>query len=300
MKQMIFVLTLFCFSSRLASQDQVVNGKLTVSDKLVIDNEVNFPAEGSISETSLGNYILTNNSTSRSLRLGVSNDWYTRGEIEIENNNSPSSSIFFKTANANGGTNIRMKIAGNGRVGIGTTSPEALLDVKGSLSILNGAERLLWSSKHVGASDHRSYLAPRMSDDSAWDWNQEFGYHFFHRAWYFNGNVGIGTASPDAKLAVNGNIHAKEVKVDLTGWPDYVFTSDYDFPTLKEVEKHIKEKGHLINIPSAKEVEENGIELGVMNKLLLEKIEELTLYILEQEKRIKKLEKTMEQLAHRD
>mgnify|MGYP000037970901 FL=1 len=97
-----------------------------------------------------------------------------------------------------------------------------------------------------------------------------------------NESIGIGTSDPGAyQLAVNGNIHAKEVKVDLTGWPDYVFQSEYTLPTLEEVEKHIAEKGHLINMPSAKEVEENGVALGEMNKLLLQKIEELTLYIIE-------------------
>ncbi|MGX1931311.1 hypothetical protein [Flagellimonas sp. 2504JD4-2] len=101
-----------------------------------------------------------------------------------------------------------------------------------------------------------------------------------------SGDVGIGTTTPDSKLAVNGNIHAKEVKVDLIGWPDYVFNENHNLPTLDEVEKHIQEKGHLINIPSAKEVEENGIQLGEMNKLLLEKIEELTLYTLQQQKQL--------------
>ncbi len=95
------------------------------------------------------------------------------------------------------------------------------------------------------------------------------------------GNVGIGTTNPGTyKLAVKGKIRAEEIKVE-TGWADYVFMKGYDLPTLEEVEKHIREKGHLINIPSAKEVEQHGIELGEMNKLLLEKIEELTLYILQ-------------------
>ncbi|CAM1365432.1 conserved hypothetical protein [Tenacibaculum sediminilitoris] len=105
-----------------------------------------------------------------------------------------------------------------------------------------------------------------------------------------SGNVGIGTINPDVKLAVNGIIHSKEVKVDLTGWPDYVFKKEYNLPTLQEVAKHIKEKGHLENIPSAKEVEKNGVKLGEMNKKLLQKIEELTLYTLQQESRLKKLE----------
>ncbi|WP_425237722.1 hypothetical protein [Ulvibacterium sp.] len=98
---------------------------------------------------------------------------------------------------------------------------------------------------------------------------------------YTAGNVGIGTTNIGSwKLAVGGKIRAEEVKVE-TGWADYVFAEGYDLPTLEEVEAYINEKGHLINIPSAAEVEANGIALGEMNKLLLEKIEELTLYLLQ-------------------
>ncbi len=105
-----------------------------------------------------------------------------------------------------------------------------------------------------------------------------------------DGNVGIGTVDPGIwKLAVNGNIRAKEIKVE-TGWSDFVFYNDYKLPTLQEVENHINEKGHLKDIPSAKEVQENGIFLGEMDSKLLQKIEELTLYTIEQEKKIKRLE----------
>jgi hypothetical protein len=104
-----------------------------------------------------------------------------------------------------------------------------------------------------------------------------------------NGNIGMGTTTPDAKLAVNGIIHTKEVKVDLVGWPDYVFEKEYDLPTLEEVEKNIAREGHLINIPSADEVAANGVLLGDMNKKLLEKVEELTLYIIQMNKELQEV-----------
>ena len=100
-----------------------------------------------------------------------------------------------------------------------------------------------------------------------------------------SGNVGIGTTNPTNKLDVNGTIHSKEVKVDMNGWSDFVFKKEYNLPTLQEVEKHINEKGHLENIPSEEEVLKNGINLGEINSKLLQKIEELTLYIIQQEKK---------------
>lgn len=103
--------------------------------------------------------------------------------------------------------------------------------------------------------------------------------------------VGIGTTNPDDKLTVNGTIHAKEIRVDLNvEGPDYVFENDYVLPTLSEIETFVKTNKHLPEIPSAKELEKKGIKLGDMNMLLLKKIEELTLYIIKQEKRINQLE----------
>lgn len=81
---------------------------------------------------------------------------------------------------------------------------------------------------------------------------------------------------------------AHRVKV-YTTWADYVFKEDYDLPTLQEVEQHIKENGHLKDIPSEAEVLKNGIELGEMNKLLLQKVEELTLYIIDLNKQVEGL-----------
>jgi hypothetical protein len=99
-----------------------------------------------------------------------------------------------------------------------------------------------------------------------------------------SGNVGIGTANPQSKLAVNGTITAKEVVVSTEGWSDYVFKDDYKLMPLNELERNIKENGHLPEIPSAEEVKEQGVSLGEMQAKLLQKVEELTLYMIELKK----------------
>ena len=103
-----------------------------------------------------------------------------------------------------------------------------------------------------------------------------------------NGNMGIGIANPKNKLDVNGTIRAKEVKVE-SEWADFVFKKDYNLPTLEEVEQHIEEKGTLPGVPSEKEVKANGVNLAETDVLLLQKIEELTLYIIELKQEIEDL-----------
>lgn len=97
-------------------------------------------------------------------------------------------------------------------------------------------------------------------------------------------------------LAVDGVIKTKEVSVQNNVWADFVFKPDYKLSSLSEVEKHIKEKGHLKDIPSAKEVAENGTNLGEMDAKLLQKIEELTLYLIQQQKEIEKLNDKIENM----
>ncbi|MFT3739677.1 MAG: hypothetical protein QM786_13035 [Breznakibacter sp.] len=94
-----------------------------------------------------------------------------------------------------------------------------------------------------------------------------------------NGNVGIGTNAPLAKLDVSGSIRATEIKVEAKT-ADFVFDEDYDLKPLAEVEQYIKEHKHLPNIPGAMEMESNGVDLAKMNMLLLQKVEELTLYLI--------------------
>lgn len=109
--------------------------------------------------------------------------------------------------------------------------------------------------------------------------------------------VGISSVPTDYQMAINGKIIAEELTVQLQGsWPDYVFLNDYDLPTLTEVATHIREKGHLINVPSAKELESTGVSLGEMDKILLEKIEELTLYLLQLNEENQELKKQVSEL----
>uniref|UniRef100_UPI0026078FBF fibronectin type III domain-containing protein n=1 Tax=uncultured Eudoraea sp. TaxID=1035614 RepID=UPI0026078FBF len=106
-----------------------------------------------------------------------------------------------------------------------------------------------------------------------------------------NQNLGIGTSNTQGyRLAVAGSVIAESVKVELQGsWPDFVFDTAYDLPSLEEVAQFIEDKGHLKGIPSAQKVRQTGIDLGDMNAKLLQKIEELTLYTIKQEMALKAL-----------
>lgn len=103
------------------------------------------------------------------------------------------------------------------------------------------------------------------------------------------GNVGIGILDPTNKLEVNGTMRSKELILENDNWPDYVFTDGYELKSLEEVSAYIKANGHLPNIPSAEEVASNGVKMMEMSASLLEKVEELTLYTISQEEKIKEL-----------
>ncbi|WP_396591862.1 hypothetical protein [Allomuricauda sp. R78024] len=121
------------------------------------------------------------------------------------------------------------------------------------------------------------------------------GGNFIGDALFANNRLSIGTTDEDPgySLTVKGRIHVQEVKVDVLGAiaPDYVFDKDYELKPLEEVEQYITDHGHLPNIPSAEEIEINGLNLKEMNFKLLEKIEELTLYAIDLQHRLKQQEK---------
>ena len=231
------------------------------------------------------------------------------------------------------GSQSRFVIHRLGNVGIGTDDPQYKLQVFGDIAVGNqyGSTEIgygnklylggvsfntdiMWISKYNSANN-KTELRVNIGDD--WDGDDRFvignisGSNNLWRSWLSvlnNGKVGIGTDNPTQRLDVNGNIKAdgayingivytNEVKEEATKWADFVFNKDYKLPTLQEGENHINEHKHLPDIPSEVEVKENGVSLGEMQAKLLQKIEELTLYVITQDKTIKEQGEKMNKQA---
>jgi len=198
-----------------------------------------------------------------------------------------------------------------GNVGIGTTSPNSTLDIRSVFqapSVRVGIPNSEWTALGVAAGNGNfsplaitgSVILRAFTSKDFIITQQGGGDISFATRLVQNdlsteatrmtitndGNVGIGKSDPTDKLEVNGRIHARSVKVDLDAWPDYVFVPEYRLKSLEEVESYIKEHGHLENVPSADEIIVNGLDLGQMDTILMEKIEELTLYLIEKEKKL--------------
>ncbi|WPU94317.1 hypothetical protein SNE25_02115 [Mucilaginibacter sabulilitoris] len=114
--------------------------------------------------------------------------------------------------------------------------------------------------------------------------------------WLYNGNVGIGVTNPQNKLDVNGRIHSQSVLIDMNGWSDYVFRKDYQLRSLAEIKTYIDQNQHLPEIPSEKQIAKEGLNLGEMNKLLMKKVEELTLYLIEKDEQLQQQGRQMQKL----
>ncbi|MFC1223643.1 hypothetical protein ACFE6N_07525 [Pedobacter sp. BG31] len=199
-----------------------------------------------------------------------------------------------------------------GKVGIGTLTPRSRLEVKEwipALSISSGKyTEIMADNEVIGSINfYKHYGIAHAAAIKLLHAGGPNQYAQAHLAFYTgetqnpftsipiermriasNGDVMIGTTlSHGYKFSVNGNIRAKEIKVEATDWPDYVFKAGYQLLNLHETENYINTHKHLPGVPAAAIVEKEGIALGEMNKILLKKIEELTLHLIDQHKSIR-------------
>ena len=205
----------------------------------------------------------------------------TTGKIGVGRNNPSRTFEVYGTTNPNLGVSgpdgsIELGVAtSNGGYAPYAKKGNVVLRVLGGINEEKGM--LFNISNDLG--DGRSYF--KFGDTKNGGWFSLYN----NKKVTINGTVGIGTSNPTMPLEVNGKIRAKEIIVE-SGWADFVFSDEYKLPTLLEVESYIKKQGRLPDMPSEVEVQENGIGLSEMSTKLLQKIEELTLYVIQQEKEI--------------
>jgi hypothetical protein len=171
------------------------------------------------------------------------------------------------------------------------------LSVRNNNNAINTFSRLTFVSQSGGMGAISLRKTDAYSGDMYFQVRNGPGFYITPMLIKANGNVGIGTTDPGSfKLAVNGKIWGTEVQVAVTRPPDYVFEPTYQLKPLAEIETYIKENKHLPEVPSAKEMEKNGVQLGEMNMLLLKKIEEVALFLIEQNKEMRKLKSENENM----
>ena len=268
----------------------------------------------------LGAEMLTADSATGNVGIGTTSPGSTltvQGGFRIETPSDPDKGlgvgynttgagyVFLSPFDVGAGEWINLAInAGGGNVGIGTTTPSEVLHVFSSSTVANlriessaasnvGIKLVQpdqqWKIQNLNPQD-----SFRIRDHTAGTDPFEIEAGASDNALYINssGNIGIGTTTLTHTLTVNGNITTEEVEVVPDVPADFVFEDDYALRSLEEVEQYIEAHGHLPEIPSAAEMQAEGVGLSAMQMKLLQKIEELTLYLIEQQKQIAELEKS--------
>ena len=210
------------------------------------------------------------------------------------------------------GLTLKFNTVGNGNsvfggmVGIGTSSPLGALHVHSSEQ-----NNIVYITPNNTTGDSSSIFFSENNDATNGMYWMYDGQDNHMELWGFtggvprgphllvdrnSGNMAIGgrNFADGYKLSIEGKVMCEEIRVSLqSNWPDYVFSKDYNLMPIDDFQLFIEQNGHLPNIPEAKEAETSGIDLGEMQRLLLEKVEELSLYIIEQNERIKNLEEQL-------
>ncbi len=223
-----------------------------------------------------------------------------------------------------------MSITNNGYIGIDNPSPNYKLEVNGDISVGSNKDQITGYGSRLyfnGINEvtdpvfvnryncdmNSSELRVNIGDDNGGEDKFVVGNIFWGDGQWHpflsvanNGLVRIGSENSDGNLQVKGTITAKEVTVKDPVWADFVFDKNYKLRDLKEVDQYIQDNGHLPDIPSEAEVKEKGVNLVEVQAKLLQKLEEITLYAIEQNKKIEqqntkmnRLEKRIKELEHR-
>ncbi|MCL8535551.1 hypothetical protein M9991_01565 [Chryseobacterium gallinarum] len=201
-----------------------------------------------------------------------------------------------------------LQLLNNGNVGIGTIEPQTRFEVAKENS--NNKNVVMARFSAYGATGGSNMISIGYHNTANLELNSGYTSSGFRYGDYgdfniendneFNASFGainfitnkkIQLAiKPNGNALLNGKFEAKEIKVTSSPTADFVFDENYDLPRLEDIEKHIKEKKHLPEIASAKMMEKEGVNVGEFQIKLLQKIEELTLYSIEQNKQIKQLQ----------
>ena len=238
------------------------------------------------------------------------------GNVGLQGNNAPASALSFANS---GGDKINLYQESAGQVyglGIGTGTMQIFSPASRNIAFGTGSSAAFTQTMGLSAGGSlfiqgadAGYIFKDRTDNTygGWNWYATDGKASLYR--YTSGGdvmtvdasgnviIGTSTAANGYKLSVNGKLIAEEVRVSLkANWPDYVFAKNYPLPTLQSLEKFIEENKHLPNVPAAAEVGKDGILLGDMNGKLLEKIEEMSLYIIQLNKKLDAQQKEIDLL----
>ncbi|MCX2491848.1 hypothetical protein OQX63_00085 [Pedobacter sp. PF22-3] len=303
---------LLVHANRATAQDQTINGNLNIGSGF--HNTLGYGSRiyflGNSDDCFIGHFNSGANQTE--FRFCIGDDFQPEDKFTIGVNYAGDNQWY-----------DRMVVQGDGNVGIGTSLPKSKLQVNGGAIVVGTNSVVTNADGHISLGSITEDANPTQAD---WVPNstlllnaKDYSTLAFHDSglrvdfiragngtiqlgydggwgsaniglpngiWNSQGDVGIGTLTPKEKLSVNGKIRAHEIKVETANWPDYVFDQKYSLRSLKDLSTYISLNRHLPEIPSAIEMEKEGIALGEMNKQLLKKIEELTLYLIEKDNQL--------------